>query len=280
MGDPTRVGAHPMSCPCRCLCPDALLQGVWEAGLWRVPQCHPEPAGPLPLPQLSLRPGEWGPGPPTAGIWGRECSEPPWLSCWVVAAGLSLVPCIPVDRRSLCRWTTTAPSTTATSSECPLRWGRGYSHTGVAPPGFGHVPASLPGPLSTPMILHPISSIPRGSPLWSPWQSPVALTVSPVSHRPLVYTVSILLPAAYLVGLFFTLKTHTHIYDIHVSDCHSECPQMSWLQSWLLSLLWGVPHISALFPSAWPPPQRRGPLVPLAGPGHPPALHPVHVSLC
>ncbi|XP_058718964.1 uncharacterized protein LOC131591872 isoform X2 [Poecile atricapillus] len=64
------------------------------------------------------------------------------------------------------------------------------------------------------------------------------------SHvQPLVYTVSILLPAAYLIGLFFTLKTHTHIYDIHVSDCHSECPQMSWL---LLSLLWSVPHISAL----------------------------------
>ncbi|NWV70218.1 VNX1 protein, partial [Malurus elegans] len=41
------------------------------------------------------------------------------------------------------------------------------------------------------------------------------------SHvQPLVYTVSILLPAAYLIGLFFTLKTHTHIYDIHVSDCH------------------------------------------------------------
>ncbi|NXB74846.1 VNX1 protein, partial [Donacobius atricapilla] len=41
------------------------------------------------------------------------------------------------------------------------------------------------------------------------------------SHvQPLVYTVSILLPAAYLVGLFFTLKTHAHIYDIHISDCH------------------------------------------------------------
>ncbi|NWW71721.1 VNX1 protein, partial [Climacteris rufus] len=41
------------------------------------------------------------------------------------------------------------------------------------------------------------------------------------SHvQPLVYTVSLLLPAAYLIGLFFTLKTHTHIYDIHVSDCH------------------------------------------------------------
>ncbi|NXY85134.1 VNX1 protein, partial [Alcedo cyanopectus] len=41
------------------------------------------------------------------------------------------------------------------------------------------------------------------------------------SHvQPLVYTVSLLLPAAYLVGLFFTLKTHSHIYDIHISDCH------------------------------------------------------------
>ena len=48
--------------------------------------------------------------------------------------------------------------------------------------------------------------------------------MSPVSHRPLVYTVSLLLPAAYLIGLFFTLKTHSHIYDIHISDCHSECP--------------------------------------------------------
>ncbi|TRZ11000.1 hypothetical protein HGM15179_016114 [Zosterops borbonicus] len=66
------------------------------------------------------------------------------------------------------------------------------------------------------------------------------------SHvQPLVYTVSILLPAAYLIGLFFTLKTHTHIYDIHISDCHSECPQVSWL---FLSLLWSVPHISALSP--------------------------------
>lgn len=46
-----------------------------------------------------------------------------------------------------------------------------------------------------------------------------------MSHRPLVYTVSLLLPAAYLIGLFFTLKTHSHIYDIHISDCHSECPQ-------------------------------------------------------
>ncbi|KAG9489830.1 hypothetical protein GDO78_005643 [Eleutherodactylus coqui] len=38
--------------------------------------------------------------------------------------------------------------------------------------------------------------------------------------KPLVYTVSILLPAAYVIGLIFTLKTHSHIYDIHISDCH------------------------------------------------------------
>ncbi|XP_065145763.1 cation/H+ exchanger protein 1 [Paramisgurnus dabryanus] len=42
-----------------------------------------------------------------------------------------------------------------------------------------------------------------------------------LSHiEPLVYTVSVLLPAAYLIGLIFTLKTHSHIYDIHISDDH------------------------------------------------------------
>lgn len=39
--------------------------------------------------------------------------------------------------------------------------------------------------------------------------------------RPLVYTISVLLPAAYLIGLIFTLKTHSHIYDIHISDGHA-----------------------------------------------------------
>ncbi|XP_037538736.1 low affinity vacuolar monovalent cation/H(+) antiporter [Nematolebias whitei] len=39
------------------------------------------------------------------------------------------------------------------------------------------------------------------------------------SHvQPLVYTVSALLPAAYIIGLIFTLKTHSYIYDIHVGD--------------------------------------------------------------
>lgn len=101
--------------------------------------------------------------------------------------------------------------------------------------------------------LHPNDPVPhflypQGKSPGCPCQTLVALTVSPVSHRPLVYTVSILLPAAYLIGLFFTLKTHTHIYDIHISDCHSECPHTSWLQGWLLSLLWSVPHVSALSP--------------------------------
>lgn len=36
--------------------------------------------------------------------------------------------------------------------------------------------------------------------------------------EPLVYTVSILLPAAYTIGLIFTLKTHSHIYHIHVEE--------------------------------------------------------------
>ncbi|CAG5927566.1 unnamed protein product [Menidia menidia] len=40
-----------------------------------------------------------------------------------------------------------------------------------------------------------------------------------LSHiEPLVYTISVLLPASYLIGLIFTLKTHSHIYDIHISD--------------------------------------------------------------
>ncbi|XP_029318047.1 cation/H+ exchanger protein 1 isoform X2 [Cottoperca gobio] len=38
--------------------------------------------------------------------------------------------------------------------------------------------------------------------------------------EPLVYTIAVLLPAAYLIGLIFTLKTHSHIYDIHISDGH------------------------------------------------------------
>ncbi|XP_078091920.1 cation/H+ exchanger protein 1 isoform X2 [Mustelus asterias] len=38
--------------------------------------------------------------------------------------------------------------------------------------------------------------------------------------QPLIYTVSILLPASYVIGLIFSLKTHNHIYDIHISDRH------------------------------------------------------------
>uniref|UniRef100_A0A8C7X9G3 Cation/H+ exchanger protein 1 n=1 Tax=Oryzias sinensis TaxID=183150 RepID=A0A8C7X9G3_9TELE len=38
--------------------------------------------------------------------------------------------------------------------------------------------------------------------------------------EPLVYTISVLLPASYLIGLIFTLKTHSHIYDIHISEGH------------------------------------------------------------
>ncbi|TRY83461.1 hypothetical protein DNTS_016206 [Danionella cerebrum] len=39
------------------------------------------------------------------------------------------------------------------------------------------------------------------------------------SHiEPLVYTVSFLLPMAYLIGLIFTLKTHSHIYDVHIGE--------------------------------------------------------------
>ncbi|XP_077120540.1 uncharacterized protein LOC143775827 isoform X2 [Ranitomeya variabilis] len=49
---------------------------------------------------------------------------------------------------------------------------------------------------------------------------------------PLVYTVSILLPAAYVIGLLFTLKTHSHIYDIHISDCHVPGHQHSPVVHW------------------------------------------------
>ncbi|KAM4749554.1 uncharacterized protein WCC33_007005 [Rhinophrynus dorsalis] len=50
--------------------------------------------------------------------------------------------------------------------------------------------------------------------------------------KPLVYTVSILLPAAYIIGLIFTLKTHSHIYDIHISDCHVPGHQHSAVVHW------------------------------------------------
>lgn len=177
----------------------------------------------------------------TGGIWGR--SEPPWLSCWVVAAGLSLVPI------SLLTGALSADG----QQRHPLLQPRPVSaHCGGdrAVPTLGwhllglvmsHIP--LHPNDAAPHFLHPQGKSPGVS-----MPALVALTVSPVSHRPLVYTVSILLPAAYLIGLFFTLKTHTHIYDIHISGCHSECPQTSWLWGWLVSLLWSVPHVSALSP--------------------------------
>ena len=48
--------------------------------------------------------------------------------------------------------------------------------------------------------------------------SPLPFALLP--GRPLVYTVSLVLPIGYIIGLIFTLKTHSHIYDIHISDCH------------------------------------------------------------
>jgi Ca2+/H+ antiporter len=35
-----------------------------------------------------------------------------------------------------------------------------------------------------------------------------------------VYSVCVLLPVAYIIGLIFTLKTHSHIYDIQVGEGH------------------------------------------------------------
>uniref|UniRef100_A0A4W4H4F3 Cation/H+ exchanger protein 2 n=1 Tax=Electrophorus electricus TaxID=8005 RepID=A0A4W4H4F3_ELEEL len=50
---------------------------------------------------------------------------------------------------------------------------------------------------------------------------PRALFTLFLFHRPLVYTVSVLLPVSYIIGLLFTLKTHSHIYDIHVGEEHA-----------------------------------------------------------
>ncbi|XP_010115967.1 PREDICTED: putative cation exchanger C521.04c, partial [Chlamydotis macqueenii] len=100
----------------------------------------------------------------------------------------------------------------------------GELRTGV--PGFGGTggPTSL-GTTHPPT--HPMSLHPAGNPLghylchnchFDLMDNNGTLYYSHV--QPLVYTVSLLLPAAYLIGLFFTLKTHSHIYDIHISDCH------------------------------------------------------------
>ncbi len=48
--------------------------------------------------------------------------------------------------------------------------------------------------------------------------SSLSFIVCVLVFRPLVYTVSALLPIAYIIGLIFTLKTHSHIYDIHVGE--------------------------------------------------------------
>uniref|UniRef100_A0A8D3CIQ8 Cation/H+ exchanger protein 1 n=1 Tax=Scophthalmus maximus TaxID=52904 RepID=A0A8D3CIQ8_SCOMX len=55
--------------------------------------------------------------------------------------------------------------------------------------------------------------------------------------RPLVYTISVLLPAAYLIGLIFTLKTHSHIYDIHISDGHGVHHVVHWSRCKALGVL-------------------------------------------
>uniref|UniRef100_A0AAV2IUQ9 Sodium/calcium exchanger membrane region domain-containing protein n=1 Tax=Knipowitschia caucasica TaxID=637954 RepID=A0AAV2IUQ9_KNICA len=54
-----------------------------------------------------------------------------------------------------------------------------------------------------------------------------------LSHiEPLVYTIAVLLPTAYLIGLIFTLKTHAHIYDIHVSDIQGGHPHADPVVHW------------------------------------------------
>uniref|UniRef100_A0A668APK2 Cation/H+ exchanger protein 1 n=1 Tax=Myripristis murdjan TaxID=586833 RepID=A0A668APK2_9TELE len=57
------------------------------------------------------------------------------------------------------------------------------------------------------------------------------------STSPLVYTISVMLPAAYLIGLIFTLKTHSHIYDIHISDGHGGHHVVHWSRWRALAVL-------------------------------------------
>uniref|UniRef100_A0A8C4HW05 Cation/H+ exchanger protein 1 n=1 Tax=Dicentrarchus labrax TaxID=13489 RepID=A0A8C4HW05_DICLA len=54
---------------------------------------------------------------------------------------------------------------------------------------------------------------------------------------PLVYTISVLLPTAYLIGLIFTLKTHSHIYDIHISDGQDGHAHVHWSRWRALAVL-------------------------------------------
>uniref|UniRef100_A0A672SHF6 Low affinity vacuolar monovalent cation/H(+) antiporter-like n=1 Tax=Sinocyclocheilus grahami TaxID=75366 RepID=A0A672SHF6_SINGR len=53
-------------------------------------------------------------------------------------------------------------------------------------------------------------------------------TNSSGSFMPLVYTISILLPVSYIIGLIFTLKTHSHIYDIHVGHLGASVHWSRW----------------------------------------------------
>uniref|UniRef100_A0A673A2M3 Cation/H+ exchanger protein 1 n=1 Tax=Sphaeramia orbicularis TaxID=375764 RepID=A0A673A2M3_9TELE len=57
------------------------------------------------------------------------------------------------------------------------------------------------------------------------------------SIKPLVYTISVLLSGAYLIGLIFTLKTHSHIYDIHISDGHGGDHVVHWSRWRALAVL-------------------------------------------
>ncbi|NWW57814.1 VNX1 protein, partial [Ifrita kowaldi] len=113
--------------------------------------------------------------------------------------------------------------------------GRGWPQVQGAPPGWVPTPCPVPAGVFAPTLFskvygklvcgecHNVTQNPLGHYLchnchFDLMDNNGTLYYSHV--QPLVYTVSILLPAAYLIGLFFTLKTHTHIYDIHVSDCH------------------------------------------------------------
>lgn len=93
--------------------------------------------------------------------------------------------------------------------------------------------------------------------------------------RPLVYTVSALLPAAYIIGLIFTLKTHSHIYDIHVGEGQGMCLTVN---DHLESHCYGrsTPHSLC----SCRKPRSGGPLVKVEVLNHPRRGHCPHIRLC
>ncbi|TKS73301.1 hypothetical protein D9C73_007379 [Collichthys lucidus] len=82
------------------------------------------------------------------------------------------------------------------------------------------IPVCLP-PRCSPRLMEIWCVTPASTPLEEKARATPADNLSATTATtswPLVYTVSALLPVAYIIGLIFTLKTHSHIYDIHVGE--------------------------------------------------------------